>query len=104
MNKKKTKSHVLLKWKSKQQIKFVVYQNKILWFSTTSAYNSSYFPQNSMPINSPFFSKFFFLDYPKSHHHDQNQKEFKIQTNKVPWLVPILNALFIQNYVLILPP
>jgi len=34
----------------------------------------------------------------------QNQQEFKIQTNKDPWLVLILNVLFIQNHVLILPP
>jgi hypothetical protein len=33
----------------------------------------------------------------------QNQKKFKIQTYNVPWSVPILNALFIQNHVIILP-
>jgi hypothetical protein len=33
----------------------------------------------------------------------QNQKEFKIQTYNVSWSVPILNALFIQNHVIILP-
>jgi hypothetical protein len=26
----------------------------------------------------------------------QTQQEFKIQTNNVPWVVPILNAMFIQ--------
>jgi hypothetical protein len=29
----------------------------------------------------------------------QNQQEFKIQTNKVPYLVLILNALIIQNHI-----
>jgi hypothetical protein len=32
------------------------------------------------------------------------QQEFRIQTNKVPWLVLILTTLFIQNDILILPP
>jgi hypothetical protein len=27
----------------------------------------------------------------------QNQQEFKIQTNNVPWAVLVLNALFIQT-------
>ncbi len=42
------------------------------------------------------------LGNPKSY-HDSNQQEFKIQTYNVPWSDPILNALFIQNHVIILP-
>jgi hypothetical protein len=105
----------------KTTIKICGISKQSLWFSIASTSSSSlfslpnfespYFPKlsnnlltfpNSLKIslfpNSPLFN------HPKSHHHDQNQQEFKIQTNKVPLSVPILNALFIQNHLLILPP
>jgi hypothetical protein len=51
------------------------------------------------------FSRTFpILNHPKSHHYDPKQQEFKIQTNKVPWLVPILITLLILNHILNLPP
>ncbi len=51
------------------------------------------------------FSRTFpFLNHLKSHHYDPKQQKFKIQTNNVPWLVPILTALFIMNHIFNLPP
>jgi hypothetical protein len=50
-----------------------------------------------------FFRTLPLLNHLKSHHYDPKQQEFKIQTNKVPWLVPILTAMFISNRILILP-
>jgi short subunit fatty acids transporter len=44
------------------------------------------------------------LNHPKSHHYDPKQQEFKIQTNKVPCLVPILTTLFTSNHILSFTP
>ncbi len=44
------------------------------------------------------------LNQPKLHHYDTKQQEFKIQINKVLWLIPILTALFIPNHILKLTP
>jgi hypothetical protein len=93
-------------WKNpKTTIKIYGISKQNLWFSIVRTSSSSL---SSLPN---FVSKNFFifqnsplLNHLKSHHHDQSQQEFKIQTNKVPWLVLILNALFIQNHKLILPP
>jgi len=65
---------------------------KLLFFSQLCAHNHSLFPKTLT------------LNYLESHHHDRKQQKFKIQTNQVPWSVPILIALFIQNHVFILPP
>jgi len=98
------KFHVLLK-KIKTTIKICGISKQNLWFSTTSTCNSSYSSQNYMSNNSFLFYKTPSFSIISSHiTMIQNQQEFKIQTNKVPQLVPILNALFIQNHVLILSP
>jgi hypothetical protein len=50
------------------------------WFFIASTFSSSfsYFP-NFMYKNLHVFPNFPLLNHPKSHHHDQNQQEFKIQ-------------------------
>jgi hypothetical protein len=91
----------------KQHLKFVLYQNKV--FSTASTSSYSYFSLNKTPCFI-FFSSCLFcktlplLNHPKSHHYDLKQQEFKIQTNKVLWLIPILTTLFILNHIPSLPP
>jgi hypothetical protein len=58
-----------------------------LWFSTVKFLQLlSFVFQNCVPKNYHFFFiNSPFLDHPKSHHHDQNQQEFKIQINKIPY-------------------
>ncbi len=67
-------------------IKICGISNQSLWFSTTSTYNSFHSSlQNYVSKNfSPTFQNFLLLNNPQFPHHDQNQQEFKIQTNKVP--------------------
>ncbi len=61
--------------KSKQQIKSIVYQNKIYGFLLQNTYNSSY----SVSNNEYFFPSFPPLGSPKSHHHDS--KPTRIQNS-----------------------
>ncbi len=86
--------------KSKMTFKMCTISKQSLWFSTTNTYSSSYFfPKLCVSSFLLILQNFHLLNYPKSHHHDQNNKN-----SKVPWLVSILIALFIQNHILILPP
>jgi len=96
MNKKITESHVLLKWKLKQQIKFMIYQNKICGFLLQSPYSFPYFSQKNLSTNPPFPKSSPFWAIPSHIIMIQNQQEFKIQNYNDLWIVPILNTLFIQ--------
>ncbi len=83
-----------------------------MWFSTASTSNSSYFSfqkkKTNFPVSFSFCSPKLPLYYhPKSCQYDPKQQEFKIQTNKVPWLILVLTILFIlfiSNHILSLPP
>jgi hypothetical protein len=68
-----------------------------MWFSTASTYSSSHSSLQNFVFKKPPY-------FPKLSPFDQNEQEFKIQTNKAPWSIFILNVLFIQKHVLILPP
>ncbi len=63
-----------------------------LWFSTTNTYSSSYSSQYCVSKNVSLFQNLPFWVVPNLLIMIQNQQEFKIQINKIPLLVPILNA------------
>jgi hypothetical protein len=71
--------------KSKQQIKSMVYQNRIGGFLLQNTYSSYHSSPNCVSKNSYPFSHIFLLWAIPSHIiMIQNQQEFKIQTNNVP--------------------
>ncbi len=95
-------SHILLK-KSKTTLKIYYIKTKsmvfykylqLLLFSKTSCLIFS-------PPCSPKLSPFELSQITSSW---SKQQKFRIQTKKVPSLIHILIALFIQNHILILPP
>jgi hypothetical protein len=76
----------------------MIYQNKICGFLLQSSYNSFYSLQNYVSKNNhPSFQNSFLWAIPSHIIMVQKQQEFKIQTNNVPWSIPILNALLIQT-------
>jgi hypothetical protein len=110
-------SHVLLKKIPKQHSKSMLYQNRVCGFLPQVPQTLPIFllPKNLTPkkiATPPYLIFFLFSKTPPfntipSHiimiQSNKNSK-FKIQTNKVPWLIPILIALFILNHILSLPP
>jgi len=76
-----TKFHVLLK--SKQQGKFVVFYYKILIGPPTLPQKLCVFKSSLLPKTFPFWA------IPSHITMVQKQQKFEIQTNNVPWLVPI---------------
>jgi hypothetical protein len=80
----------------------MVYQNKICGF-VQSTYNYCYSPK-TVCLRIKSFSHMSHLWAIPSHIIMIQKQEFKIQTYNVPWSVLILNALCIQNHVIILPP
>jgi hypothetical protein len=89
--------------KSKTTNKICHISKHKLWFCNPKYLQFLFFPKLCV-LESPYFLEFSPFEPSKSYHYDQNQQEFKIPTNKVPLLVVIRNALFIQNHVFILPP
>jgi hypothetical protein len=95
---------VLLKIPLKLQQNSMFYGNaiKIYGFLLQSIYNHFYFPKimylKSLSLNP--------LSWVVQNHiiMIQNQLEFKIQTNNVPWVIPILNVLLIQTVAPLLWP
>jgi hypothetical protein len=82
----------------------MLYQKQNMWFSITKylqlfpyykimCLRMNFFPQNSHIRAIP--SHVIMI---------QNQQEFKIPTYNVPFSIPFINALFIQNNVINLPP
>jgi hypothetical protein len=89
--------------KSKQQLKYVAYQNRICGFLLQNTYNSSHFLKtvsNNLSSSLDLPS----LGSPKSHHHDS--KLTKIQNSKLQCSMsnPRPKCLVDPNHVIILPP
>ncbi len=83
----------MLKKNPKQQLEYVVYQNKICGFLLQSSYNSPHiFPQNCLFKHPLLFQNLSFWAIPNLLIMIQNQQEFQIQTNKIPLSIPILNV------------
>jgi hypothetical protein len=85
-----TKSHVLLKWNQNNKenlwnikIKFVVFHYKILIDLPTFPQKLCVFKSSLLPKTFPFWA------IPSHITMVKKQQEFEIQTNNVPWLVPI---------------
>jgi hypothetical protein len=90
MNKNYSRIPCFVEMKSKQQIKFVVFQLQ-------NTYNSSHSSPKSVFKNNPCLPPILPLwAIPNHIIMIQNQQKFKIQNYNDPRTVPILNALFIQ--------
>jgi hypothetical protein len=85
MNQNYNKIPCFTKENPKLKKNFVVYQNRVRGFLLQVPIAPLTLPQNFASLNSSFiFQNSPFLDCPKSHHRDYNERELKIQTNKVP--------------------
>ncbi len=64
----------------KKHLKFVLYQNKVFYYK----YLHLPLPFSNLRVSSPpyVFQNFNLLNYPKSHHHDQNNKNSKFKLTK----------------------
>jgi hypothetical protein len=74
--------------KSEQQNKIFGIQKKIYGFLLQSPYNSFYSSQNYVSKN-PLLKILPFRQSQVTSSWFQKQQKFQIQTNNVPWLIPI---------------
>jgi hypothetical protein len=85
------KSHVLWKWNQNNKIKSLIYPKQNLWFSITKNLEPFLFFPKLCLRKIPFLLSrtLHFGQSQVTSSWFQIQQEFKIQTNNVPWSIPI---------------